>query len=119
MRDEPKFHGQLKTVSGFPNPFVNKLERFDPIEMEYAKYMKMKASVIEAWLQRMVPPLIAEGYRLSELEMIESHTKFRHGEPMRMLLPRKSIFEGTLIARRLWRRRFPYQLPKALSDRIS
>jgi len=117
--DEASVNGQAQSVSGYSIPFANKLQRFDPIEMEYAKYMKMKANVIEAWLQRMVPPLIAEGYRLSELEMIESHTKFRHGEPMRMLLPRKSIFEGTLIARRLWRRWFPYQLPKSLSDRIS
>lgn len=67
---------------------------------------------MENWLRRVSIPLIDEGYRFGELELIISSNRYwRQDRPLRILLPRKDVNPLLLMIRRVWRRYFPYRLP--------
>lgn len=75
----------------------------------------------ENWLRKSSIPLIDEGYRVGELVYIIRTDRFWHaGRPIRGLLPSKDVHPLILMARRKWRKWFPYRLPNGkMFDRIA
>lgn len=114
--DYPAYSGKTYSAKDLmPDPeIVTELNRM------LGERIKSEMAEQENWLRCVSIPLIQEGYRLEELELIISSDRhWRQGKPLRILLPAKDVGIVRLWGRRQWRHAFPYRLPNGqIYDKI-
>ncbi len=73
---------------------------------------RVQALRTEVWLRRAAKPLLDEGFRIDELEVLESRSGIMPSSVLRVVVPRRRLSCLTLALRRAWRRVRPYRIPE-------